>query len=75
MDCHPVHCEQKECNACAGAGRVVCYACLGKGSVLMGDGVLSGGMQSKKLQCPTCTGLQTTGCGYCRASGIVDKKK
>ena len=29
----------------------------------------------KALQCPTCVGMQTTGCGYCQGKGTSTKEK
>ena len=57
---------QKACPSCSGTGRVMCYACLGGGSVKMENGNF--------CQCATCVGSQTVGCGYCNASGVQAKK-
>jgi len=48
------------CQRCNGVGRAVCYACGGSGKVVM---------DSKAVQCLTCVGMQTTGCGYCQGTG------
>mmetsp|Transcript_23235 Transcript_23235/g.38743 ORF Transcript_23235/g.38743 Transcript_23235/m.38743 type:complete len:281 (-) Transcript_23235:163-1005(-) len=64
---------QKVCPKCNGAGRVSCYACDGKGSVMMG--FQSGMSERKPIQCATCVGLQTVGCGFCGGTGMVSKKK
>lgn len=59
---------QALCKKCSGKGRVVCYACNGMGSITMGISE-----RRDKMQCPTCVGLKTCGCGYCRGTGAVKK--
>lgn len=54
------------CKKCSGNGRIMCYNCLGLGKVMMSD---------RSCQCSTCVGMQTVGCGYCNASGMLLKKK
>jgi len=57
------------CQKCKGVGRVPCYACNGSGRLSMGT------IGGKPKQCSTCVGMHTVGCGYCRASGLIAKRK
>lgn len=59
--------SQKLCTSCNGSGRVQCYACKGSGTVMVDD-------HHGSHQCFTCVGIRTCGCGYCRGTGMVNKK-